>query len=101
METEKCFICNKYIPKSVYQKHVQNELDRMEAENSFVESTSSNGNIEPRVTRHSGNPEKGAGVSSNSSSTSSGLGQTSAGTRGENAVRGTRGALEGGGRERT
>ncbi|XP_030842295.1 uncharacterized protein LOC100891405 [Strongylocentrotus purpuratus] len=41
-EVEKCFICNKFISKSLYQAHVQNELDRMDASNnSQVESTSS------------------------------------------------------------
>ena len=30
-ETEPCFICNKRIPKSLYAKHVQDEIDKAEA----------------------------------------------------------------------
>ncbi|XP_022094393.1 uncharacterized protein LOC110981273 isoform X2 [Acanthaster planci] len=37
-ETEVCFICNQQIPKTVYAEHVQEEIDRVEAENHTEDS---------------------------------------------------------------
>ena len=111
-EVEKCFICNKFISKSLYQAHVQNELDRMDASNnSQVESTSS----PSKNTRQSvavGSENSDAIPSAVSTSTSSSTRRqilSTAATEGSStggvsrsrsgnaaaAAQGTRGALEG------